>query len=267
MIDFPNEESKWAWLAGLVEGEGCLGLYRGRGRFKLKPSFIITNTSLELLKVAQSITGGQIYKRTKAVKKGWNQAYNFFVPRAEMLKILQHLLPFLLTKKDRAKLLIEYLKLNPREEGAFFKADEIYLKIKSTQQREPESKALTILNSLSRPMRPLEISLVTGLKEKTVQDCLLELYRFGAVNRVRLRQGSTRGSVKFKSSLLFGKLADKMIYYKDGQENALSGIIINTLPKHITKGTKVALSTCLKQMLPYEVFQTIHSAINSSSRG
>lgn len=247
MIDFPNEESKWAWLAGLVEGEGCISLGYTWGQYK--PAFVITNCSLNLLETARSIAGGRIYKRK--LKKKHRQCYVLWLPKDKIKPALHCLLPFLETKKEQAKLLIEFLELREKTQ----RTDEIYQKIRHLNQRgrlPSKSRTMMVLDSLEKPISSEDMSSITGLSRDTVRCCLRELCRANVIGKVSFRGGS----------YLLGKLTNKTIYFKDGQENHLADYILNTIPQNPTREMKTTLTFFLKQALPPKVFELIHPAIS-----
>lgn len=111
MMEFSNEESKWAWVAGVIEGEGCLNITYDRSKY-LNSQFVIVNNSRGLLQEVQRIVGGKIYKRKDYEGRNWARAHLLFVLKnKQKLAVLPEIIPFLVTKKRQAKLMIEFLNL------------------------------------------------------------------------------------------------------------------------------------------------------------
>jgi len=139
MIDFQNEDAKWAWLAGIVEGEGCLNLAISKtktGKWSYHAQFVISNNSLEILENVQQVVenGGQIYK--VKIRGNQIQPYQFFInSRSRLLEVLHFLMPFLITKKRQAQLLIEFQNLTQHYKGKSSRAHEIYLEMRKLNQK------------------------------------------------------------------------------------------------------------------------------------
>lgn len=159
MIDFPNEDAKWAWLAGIVEGEGCLNLAiskRKTGKWWYKAQFVISNNSLEILEnVQQVVENGQIYKAK--IRGNRIQSYQFFInSRSRMLEVLHFLMPFLITKKRQAQLIIEFQNLTQHYKGKSSRAHEIYLEMRKLNQkyRRISSKSFSKKCIGSSPFQP-----------------------------------------------------------------------------------------------------------------
>jgi len=98
-------KTTFAYIAGFIDGEGYLGLAVRKNSFKAR--LMISNCNLELLKHIQKIIGGYISKKSK--RDGWTQGYNLTVGYLETW--LPEVLPYLVGKKEKAKLLLEATKL------------------------------------------------------------------------------------------------------------------------------------------------------------
>ena len=105
---------EWAYIAGIIDGEGTIALARVHPQEMPSPELSISNTNLEVLKWIQKRTGGRIQKK-KAMKANHRDAYVLRLRRSHALRVLKIVIPFLLIKKQQAELLIShYLKLTPR---------------------------------------------------------------------------------------------------------------------------------------------------------
>ena len=101
------------YIAGMIDGEGCVHYYKSKApTSKIGYTFVakvtITNSHFETLFCIQQMSGlGKIYQRTK--QRGNRKiAYNLdFSPR-EAKVLLETVYPYLVTKKQQAKLMIEF---------------------------------------------------------------------------------------------------------------------------------------------------------------
>jgi len=112
-------ESKWAYLAGILDGEGTihLNLRSDRGTNSFRWRVNITNTNLELLNWVSERFGGNIY-RAKGNDSNPNHrmSYHLNWDAVEcVLEVLNGVLPFLIVKKKLAETLVNFLTL-PRDE-------------------------------------------------------------------------------------------------------------------------------------------------------
>ena|SRR3990167_1903548 len=106
------KQKEYAYIAGLIDGEGYLGLTRKDNH--LWARVVISNCNLPLLKYAKSIIGGNItVKKIHNIK--WTQGYNLTIPYIE--KWLPHIVPYLIGKKKKAILILEAIKLNKKRKG------------------------------------------------------------------------------------------------------------------------------------------------------
>lgn len=87
----------WAYLAGLVDADGCLSLCKvDKGRHQPALSFV--NTSIELVTLFSQEFGGRVYAKTPGV-------YEVIVRKSEdVTEACERLIPFLIFKKDKAML-------------------------------------------------------------------------------------------------------------------------------------------------------------------
>lgn len=96
------------YLAGLVDGEGCIRLHpSNRGEYrKYYPRLQVTNTYKPLLELLVSTYGGAISgpKRSKISQK---DTYDWRITGDKARKLLQDLIPLLIIKKEKA---IEVIK-------------------------------------------------------------------------------------------------------------------------------------------------------------
>lgn len=91
-----------AYIAGLIDGEGYIGLTRARGSFR--PRVIISNCNLSLLENVKEIVGGYIVKKSDP-RENCMQGYNLTILRTDGW--LKNVIPFLVGKKKKALLFLE----------------------------------------------------------------------------------------------------------------------------------------------------------------
>lgn len=111
------ENEKYAFVAGIIEGEGTFSLSKsieqkhGKHYTSFHPQIIIINGNLQLLEFCQDVVGGTIYEKQEP--KG---SYPFhgkvfdlrIFSQRKVADLIANLLPFLVTKKREAELLQEY---------------------------------------------------------------------------------------------------------------------------------------------------------------
>ena len=100
-----GDRALWAYIAGFLDGEGCISIAASSGY----PSLQVTanNTEEEPLLFIQKVFGGSIYwRRPTSVK--CKDVYCWSIHGSSAIEVLEILLPFLIVKKERALLAIEF---------------------------------------------------------------------------------------------------------------------------------------------------------------
>ncbi len=114
-------ETDYAYLAGIVDGEGTISIHRNvtrrKGRIYLayQPQLTISNTDLPMLESLHVRFGGHIMKVSAPAKKHWKQGYLLCFRREEMVVLLPRVIPYLIGKRRKAEMLLEYM--NTRTKG------------------------------------------------------------------------------------------------------------------------------------------------------
>lgn len=112
-------DERWiVWLAGLVDGEGTIGLHRSNHKNfphpYLRPAFQIANTDMRLLNKAAEVIAAITGKRPSIVvaNKGgdkWKRGYRLNVhTQWELVILLPMLKPWLIGKAEQAQLVLEF---------------------------------------------------------------------------------------------------------------------------------------------------------------
>jgi hypothetical protein len=161
------------WLAGIIDGEGCLGLYkkeRGDGTWKITPLVNISNCDPNIINQVDRISrnigtpmfmreriGGQSSNATASHKPHWSTNYILTLESLESChKFLEQVAPYLRsTKKSVAQLILRYCVARNMGKGRqkYSNAEmQIYLKVKALVERKKDNKKLlpseTTSNSL-----------------------------------------------------------------------------------------------------------------------
>jgi len=117
-------KTKYAYMAGLLDGEGYIGLCRYNHGFSYKTRVVIANCNLELLEWARDNFGGYI---TKLKTQGnWTQGYKLQIGYLE--KWLPEVIPYMVGKKKKAQLLMEARNLLNERKKRTNQAGELNLK-------------------------------------------------------------------------------------------------------------------------------------------
>ena len=99
-------ETDLAWAAGFIDGEGSIGLYRGKHPtsefYVLRLS--VTNTDIRALERLKKMFGGSINKSNHKSRPTRRPCWAWYCQCAKGAAALEMLLPYLLVKKERAEI-------------------------------------------------------------------------------------------------------------------------------------------------------------------
>jgi len=143
----PLLEPEKAYIAGIIDGEGTIGLYGGiseSGYWYLHPSLHISNTKLELVQYVKTLTDlGHITPYTPSNPRH-NICYHFFITNYQEIKqFLKAVESYLTIKKEQANLLLEFLHLRGEHSKGYSERElEIYSKLKELNARGQSSKRI-----------------------------------------------------------------------------------------------------------------------------
>lgn len=105
--------SKYAYIAGIIDGEGYIGVTKWNTKNRkpfYKTRIIISNCNLDLLKHIQTIIPSRIEaKQRNKEHYNWTQGYNLVC--RDMEKWLPKVIPYLFGKKKKAELALEATRL------------------------------------------------------------------------------------------------------------------------------------------------------------
>jgi hypothetical protein len=108
-----SDKAKYSYLAGIIDGEGCLTIGAGnKGNVTNYNSIImVTSTSEKLVKWLQHNFGGNYYQSGREVPNCKPAFIWRFLKKAEIEKLLLAILPYLIIKREQAILLLEFVRL------------------------------------------------------------------------------------------------------------------------------------------------------------
>lgn len=141
------DKAKYSYLAGIIDGEGCLTIGAGRkGNVTNYNSIImVTSTSEKLIKWLVGNFGGNYYKSNRIVPNS-KPAYIWrFLKHKEIELLLLAILPYLIIKREQAILLLEFVRL-PRKDVPE-KREELFQKMKTLNKRGLDSVTTNMLDT------------------------------------------------------------------------------------------------------------------------
>lgn len=126
---------KLIWLAGFIDGEGCIGIQKASNNVKYSkylPQIGIVNTCFKTIEHIHEILndldiGHHIYARKVKSYKHLPQKELRFRGFKRCRKFLPLIIPFLVTKKEQAEVMMEYFTYRDKrheEDGYHAKWDE-----------------------------------------------------------------------------------------------------------------------------------------------
>ena len=141
-----------AYIAGFVDGEGCIGIYKRN--YPNKPNWapryytqvFIVNTDKNILKWIETFFVGTMHKKKKYNIKH-RQGFVFYIRGNETPLFLKAILPYLKIKKEQAKLVLDFHQKIKKVKGAFGRQ---MLDEKEIKKREQFYQKSLKLNSCSR---------------------------------------------------------------------------------------------------------------------
>jgi hypothetical protein len=110
-------ETDKAWMAGFIDGEGCLTISRQVRPARPSPAYrvflTVSNTNRAPLEFFQSVYGGGIYhvheRRKDKGGKNWADAFDWYCPVYSLRVLIADVGPYLRVKHKQAELILEFL--------------------------------------------------------------------------------------------------------------------------------------------------------------
>lgn len=137
-----------AYLAGLIDGEGYLGLIPSRGKDLVNKSFepvikigMTGELSYQYFMHLKKYYGGTVETRKKKTKGGRIAFTYVLKSKAKVLRLLKDIHPYLIVKRDQSELLKEFCRLpmthpkhNNYNHDSYLRKIEIYKELKQLKQ-------------------------------------------------------------------------------------------------------------------------------------
>lgn len=101
-----------AYLAGIIDGEGCFYIQRPGGKTHTLRLFVM-NTSKPLIDYLYRSYGGWQYSRKKE-NSTWKTRHEWFVDRDIIDELLPLIHPFLIIKKEHCEIAMDFRKTFPK---------------------------------------------------------------------------------------------------------------------------------------------------------
>lgn len=173
-------QEKIAYMAGLIDGEGCICMTKGLSSRKAsgvtyKVRLTICNTSIVLLDWLVANFGGNY--TAKPIKKGMelkhSKSYNWNIHCEKAGHVLEMVLPYLVVKKQQAILVLAYRdiqKLGIKTYKGFSVVpmalrEEIFTTLKFLNRRGPESVE-TNMPDVNKVLMKIESELIRNNKNR-----------------------------------------------------------------------------------------------------
>src|SRR5713101_2540787 len=115
-------KEQYAYLAGIVDGEGHLAIGRTNYRSKdhLVPTYMMvftaSNTSAELIAWLLNNVGGKVYPKGHYYD-AWKQGYTWQLFQKEIKDVCVAILPFVVIKREQVLMLLKYTTDDGRKAG------------------------------------------------------------------------------------------------------------------------------------------------------
>ena len=94
------------WTAGIIDGEGCLGLYTNGSGKKKRALLQVGNTDIRILNVLKKCWGGIVYECTRNDRPKSKRIWTYRLYGDKLLCLLIAIQPFLVSKERIAKKII-----------------------------------------------------------------------------------------------------------------------------------------------------------------
>jgi hypothetical protein len=103
--DFTNSPFESAYLAGIIDGEGTIGIYKLNKQHHVR--LVITNTNSDLIQWVHQRVGGSVRPTDKRVAHH-KQGFQVVAYGREATPILQACWPYLVVKRAQAELALSF---------------------------------------------------------------------------------------------------------------------------------------------------------------
>lgn len=153
-------KAKCGYLAGIIDGEGCITIGRGikKDTINYNAILMVTNTDKNVIQWLKDNFGGNFYdsKPNNIVSK---PSYRWrLLKKSDLELLLLSIIPYLIIKKQQAKILLEFVRLSRNDDVQ--KRQELYSKIRALNKRgiSVETNMQDALDQQSNVMRESELT-------------------------------------------------------------------------------------------------------------
>jgi len=105
------EKTKLAYLAGIVDGEGCISLRRHTQKNR-RPTWdiriYVVSTDKVLIDWLKENFGGLTYFRNSKKNPHWKTKHEWIISKKQLTPVLHAILPYLVIKKEHCELAIKF---------------------------------------------------------------------------------------------------------------------------------------------------------------
>jgi hypothetical protein len=140
-----NDKAKYSYLAGIIDGEGSLIISRSnRGNYMNYYGRIhVKNTDYRLIQWLLDKFGGNVHEHIPADPTKHAKAYSWYFSGDAHDKevLLLALMPYLIVKKDQAKILIDFFRMTGEKNPPV--REILYQKIHTLNRRGPTVETIT----------------------------------------------------------------------------------------------------------------------------
>jgi len=106
-------EAEKGYLAGVIDGEGCLFIYKDK-RGNTHVGMEIANTDEEFIKYVTALMGGKSYTSSPKGRLGRKTCFHVrLYKREHVISLLETLLQYLIIKKEKALEILDWARINP----------------------------------------------------------------------------------------------------------------------------------------------------------
>lgn len=116
-----------AYLAGIVDGEGCIAIQKAnwQGKWQYAVNMKVTNSDPNIIEHIQSIylalnVNPLVREKNNQDKPQWKSWFDLYLTKQSAIKtVLEAILPYMIGKKARAIIMLRYIDKTIEREDAF----------------------------------------------------------------------------------------------------------------------------------------------------
>jgi hypothetical protein len=99
------------YIAGFFDGEGCIGINKISEKRQHRVEVQITNTCKEQLEACSFFYGGNVYHVNRKKEAHYKDVFGWIIADKQAELFLKDVMPFLVTKKEQARIALKYRSL------------------------------------------------------------------------------------------------------------------------------------------------------------